>query len=288
MFVPALLIGGLLLLAGGGKKPRRPTSSPGPNGGPGPRQPTAEEAEAITFCEMEGGGAVLMEAPDGVSYFICQFPDGRMVEAGAFYRGDAAPECPSEMMWDPATGTCVLPPGPMDCPPGSHWDEAVGNCVIVGDPWTDPGTDPGWAEPEHGLGAETNQDPGVEPDHSGDFPSCPNNYFYDALHDVCCPDGWYWNVDEQMCRPPGYGGLGRRRGFAGKPQGNTKAHRVDMIRNGLAGAATGGWGSAIPVYPQTPRPAPPSVPTPEPPSPWRPTPPSVPRPPPPPMAPGCR
>ena len=365
MFIPALLIGGLLLMAGGGgKKRRRPTPAPGPNGGPGPREPTAEEAEAITFCEMEGGEATVMQTPDGTVYYVCTFPDGTAVEALAFHRGDAVPTCPTEMLWDPETQTCVLPSGVV-CPEGSHWDETEGACVTIGTAWPPVPDDPnfeicmgsvlaawspftldnynlapavaenvyllmsqaveeGWVgyetpealadfgmvhvapecdlpalrayaqqyqaefgmppgapedlarvrevydslvalaeeviavtgngswdpyvepDPTHGLGGQYQDDPGLKPDHGGINPICPPNYFYDALHEVCCPDGWHWNTDEQMCRPPGYSGLGFggrgiESGYLGrgkKPQGDTKAHRVDMIRNGFAGGCS--------------------------------------------------
>ncbi len=349
MFIPALLIGGLLLMAGGGgKKRRRPTPTPGPTPEPGPaREPTAEEAEAIMYCEMEGGEASVMETPDGESYFICIFPDGRMVEAGAFHRGEAFPECPVEMVYDPETETCVLAGEVPSCPEGSTWDEVEGACVIIGEAWPPSPDDPNfqmcmggllaaWARytdvyynlapavaqntyqlmrqaaeeawagysnyealadfgmvhvvpqcdwyamreyvkdyiNEVGIGPgspddleraeevyesvvalakeviadvgvkepafQPTSDPGLNPDQGGIYPKCPTSYFYDALHEVCCPEGFYWNVEDQLCRPLGYGGQRHIAGRHKKPQGDTKAHRVDMIRNGFAGRAFAG------------------------------------------------
>ncbi len=339
MFIPALLLGGLILMAGGGgKKRRRPT--PTPNGEEPDeaivREPTAEEAEALTFCEMEGGTGLAMETPEGVTYFVCSWPDGRMVEAGAYFRGEAVPECPVNMLYDTEAGTCVPAPEDVDdngCPAGFQWDEAAGNCVSIGEAWPPHPDDPNfqicmgsllgawapWTDVHYNLspavaenaylimrnaveegwggyttvesladlgmvhvapqcdwvalrnyviaykeqvgmppgnpddveaadavyvsvlllaeravadadipagGFDQEGDPGLNAVPTGDvFPECPPNYFYDALHDVCCPDGFFWDVEDQMCRPfdMGYGGIrgdaGNLAGYGGLPSG---------------------------------------------------------------------
>lgn len=169
MFIPALLIGSLLLMAGGaGKKRRRPTPEPLPV-----REPTPEEAEAITYCEMEGGTASVMQTPEGEMYFICSWPDGRMVEAAAYHRGEAVPECPVEMMYDPTTMTCVPIEGPV-CPPGSEWSEVDGACVAIGAPWPPPVDDSNF---EICMGAILAAWAPLAPDTYNLAPAVANNVF---------------------------------------------------------------------------------------------------------------
>ena len=330
MLIPVILIGGLLVMAGGApkKKRRRPTPEPPPV-----REPTPEEAEAITYCEMEGGTASAVQTPDGQTYFVCTWPDGQMAEVVGYHRGEISPACPIDMVYDVETQKCISTGGQV-CPPGSTWSEAEGACVAIGDAWPPPADDPnfqlcmgailaawspytlnnynlapavadnlfvlmsqvveedweGYNTPEaladfgmvhiapecdwvamqeyvesyrdavgmltgapedmqrieevyasamqlahevlaSTVGPDVGFDPtepkepdvGINPDYGGIFPKCPPNYFYDALHGVCCPDGFFWNVEDQMCRPLGYGG------FAGR-----KA-RSDAIRHGYAG-----------------------------------------------------
>jgi putative hemolysin len=49
------------------------------------------DAEAITFCEMEGG---TVEPRHGGFTLMCVFPDGREVDARAFFSGEAVPAFP--------------------------------------------------------------------------------------------------------------------------------------------------------------------------------------------------
>lgn len=121
MLIPALLIGGLLLMAGGGgAKGKRRTPTPGPT-----PTPTAEEAQAIVFCESEGGSTASMEDAAGNIHFVCTFPNGRMVDAMAYYHGEASPECPIEMVFDPQTQTCV-PAGEIELPVDPNYEICLG------------------------------------------------------------------------------------------------------------------------------------------------------------------
>lgn len=311
MFIPVLVLGGLLLMAGGaaGKK-HRPSPTPTP-------QPSPEEAEAITFCQAHGGTVSVMEDAQGSSFFMCSFPDGRMVEAEAFARGEAEPTCPLEMMYDPTTERCVPidQTGPQPEPGDPNFEICMGAILAAWAPYTEEhynlapavadnvylvmrnAAEEAWAhykhpealadlgmtyvvpecdfiefsayigdyEDQHGIspapdedmdradevyasvlaiaeeamedaeippdfhqGESQNQldDQGIEPDQGGISPRCPPNYFYDALHDVCCPDGFYWNVEDQTCRPMGFGGL----------------HNISALRQAVSGGYAGGCG----------------------------------------------
>jgi putative hemolysin len=122
MLIPVLVVGGLLLMAGGaGAKGKRRAPTPGPT-----PTPTTEEAEAIIFCESEGGATAPMEDANGNVYFICTFGDGRMVDAMAYYRGEAAPSCPVEMTFDPETQTCVLTGAPIEPPVDPNFEVCMG------------------------------------------------------------------------------------------------------------------------------------------------------------------
>lgn len=100
MFIPALIVGGLLLFAVGATTKRR-TGRPA-----SVRAPTEQEAVAIGFCAEHGGMAVPMETDTGDVFFVCQFPDGRVAEVVEFMEG-VEPVCPLNMLVDPETGACI-------------------------------------------------------------------------------------------------------------------------------------------------------------------------------------
>jgi putative hemolysin len=56
--------------------------------GTGPANPAA------AYCLAQGGALDLRTDEHGGQYSVCMFPDGREVEAWAFYRGEAEPELP--------------------------------------------------------------------------------------------------------------------------------------------------------------------------------------------------
>lgn len=107
--LPVLLVGGLVLFSGMKPSPKK-TGKQRPL--PPLEEPTPELEEAVAFCQSQGGEVVDYETTDGEIVAVCAFPDGRMAEALAYYRGEAAPDCPVGMLFDQTTGECVPAGGP--------------------------------------------------------------------------------------------------------------------------------------------------------------------------------
>jgi len=64
---------------------------------------TPEQKEAVTKCEMEGGG-LYRRPEDGLLF--CQWPDGRQAPLMDYASGGATPACPPGMKYDEETQRC--------------------------------------------------------------------------------------------------------------------------------------------------------------------------------------